>query len=94
MRLRFLDSLERCFKRRLRLLAFDRDVTTESAFSRTAEALRVPLKIVHDSDDHERTAYEAKYILVRPDRYIAWAANSPPADAAAILAKAVARLPA
>ena len=38
-----------------------------------------------------RTAYEAKLILVRPDRYVAWAADTAPADAAAIMGKAIGR---
>jgi hypothetical protein len=49
---------------------------------------------VRDSYDQGRRAYEAKFILVRPDRYIAWTASDPPSDPAAILAKAAARPPA
>jgi hypothetical protein len=71
------------------LFAFDRDET--AAFAQAAEALHLPLKIVRDSYDLGRCAYEAKFILVRPDRYIAWTGNSPPTDAAAILAKAIAK---
>jgi hypothetical protein len=71
------------------LLAFDRDETTPAAFAKAAEALHVPLKIVRDSYDQGRRAYESKFILVRPDRYIAWTGNLPPANAAAILAKAI-----
>jgi hypothetical protein len=71
------------------LLAFDRDGTTAAAFAQAAETLHVPLKIVRDSYDQQRSAYEAKFILVRPDRYIAWTANEPPTNAVAILAKAV-----
>jgi hypothetical protein len=76
------------------LLAFDRDETTAAAFAQAAKALPVPLKIVRDSYDQQRSAYEAKFILVRPDRYIAWTASDPPSDPAAILAKAAARPPA
>ena len=49
------------------------------------------VKIVRDSYNDGRKAYEASLILVRPDRYIAWSAAGAPADAAAILAKAVGR---
>jgi 4-hydroxyisophthalate hydroxylase len=52
---------------------------------------RLPVKIVRDSYKDGRRAYEATFILVRPDRYIAWAGNEPPGDAAAILAKAAGR---
>jgi 4-hydroxyisophthalate hydroxylase len=70
------------------LLAFDADDQTIAAFEKAARAQGVPLKIVRDSYADGRTAYEAKFILVRPDRYAAWAANSPPDDAGAILRQA------
>jgi 4-hydroxyisophthalate hydroxylase len=73
------------------LFAFDRDETTAVAFAQAAKALHVPLKIVCDSFDQGRRAYEAKFILVRPDRYIAWTENSPRTTAVSILAKAVAK---
>ena len=50
----------------------------------------MPLKIVCDSFGGGREAYEAKLILVRPDRYVAWTADGAPADAKAVIAKAVA----
>ena len=73
------------------LLAFDGDDADRGGFARAAEALQLPLKIVRDSYDQGRRAYEAKLILVRPDRYIAWAGDAPPADAASLLAKSLAR---
>jgi hypothetical protein len=75
------------------LLAFETEDATLTAFAKGADALRVPLKIVPDSYAQGRRDYEDKLILVRPDRYIAWTGNSPPADAAAILAKVIAREP-
>jgi 4-hydroxyisophthalate hydroxylase len=71
------------------LLAFDAADATAAAFAQAAKALQLPLKIVRDSYDQGRRAYEAKLILIRPDRYIAWAGDVLPADAAAILGKAV-----
>ena len=68
------------------LLAFDADDATAAAFAQAAEVLHVPLKIVRDAYADGRKAYEAKLILVRPDRYVAWASQEP-ADAAATLAK-------
>jgi 2-polyprenyl-6-methoxyphenol hydroxylase-like FAD-dependent oxidoreductase len=73
------------------LLAFDAEDRTVLAFTDAAKALNVPLKIVRDSYRDSRKAYEASLILVRPDRYIAWSAAGAPADAVAILAKAVGR---
>ena len=73
------------------LLAFDTEEAAASAFAQAAETQRLPVKIVRDSYKDGRRAYEAKFILIRPDRYAAWASNEPPADAAAILAKAAGR---
>ena len=71
------------------LFAFDGDTQTVAAFEKAARLLGVPLKIVCDSYDGGREAYAAKLILVRPDRYVAWAADGAPADAKAVIAKAV-----
>ena len=73
------------------LLAFGVTDTAEMAFVLAAKALQMPLKIVRDSYDLDRRAFEAKFILVRPDRYVAWTANDMPGDPIAILAKAIAR---
>ena len=73
------------------LLAFDGEDRTVAAFAAAARALGVPLKILRDAYDGGRTAYQARLILVRPDRYVAWAADVAPADAGAIMAKAVGR---
>jgi hypothetical protein len=73
------------------LLALDTSGAAETAFAVAAKALQVPLKIVRDSYDHGRRAYEAKFILVRPDRYIAWTADLIPDDPVAILGKATAK---
>jgi hypothetical protein len=73
------------------LLAFDAEDRTVQAFADAAQALDVPLKIVRDSYRDGRVAYEANLILVRPDRYIAWSAVDAPADAPAILGKAIGR---
>ena len=51
----------------------------------------MPLKIVRDTYQDSRKAYEAKLILVRPDRYVAWASDGAPPDAAAVIAKVVGR---
>jgi 4-hydroxyisophthalate hydroxylase len=51
----------------------------------------VPLKTIRDSFSDGREAYEAKMILVRPDRYVAWTGEAAPGDAKALLSKAVGR---
>jgi 4-hydroxyisophthalate hydroxylase len=72
------------------LFTFHASEAAAMAFTVAAKALRVPLHIVRDSYEQGRRAYEAKFILVRPDRYIAWTADSPPPDPVAILGKATA----
>jgi len=73
------------------LLAFDAENRTVTAFEKAARKLRVPLKIVRDSYADGRTAYEAKLILVRPDRYVAWTSDGAPGDAGVIVTKVVGR---
>jgi 4-hydroxyisophthalate hydroxylase len=74
------------------LLAFDADDGAVAAFAEAAKARGVPLTIVRDTYRDDRTAYAAKLILVRPDRYIAWTGDGERVDAAAVLGKAVGRL--
>ena len=75
------------------LLAFGADNAAVASFAQAGKVLGVPLKIVRDSYEAGRRDYKAKFILVRPDRYIAWRADAPPADATAqsVLARSVAR---
>jgi len=73
------------------LLAFDVADSTIAAFDQAASALRVPLRIVRDTYADGRTAYEAKLMLVRPDRYLAWVGDAAPADAAAVIRKVAGR---
>jgi 4-hydroxyisophthalate hydroxylase len=73
------------------LLAFDGEEQTLAAFEQAADALRAPLKIVCNSYRDGRVAYEAKLILIRPDRYVAWTSNAASADAAAVVSKVVGR---
>ena len=73
------------------LFAFDAADAAVAAFESAAKALGVPLKIVRDSYRDGRTAYNAKVILVRPDRYVAWTGDGAPIDASAIIGKAVCR---
>jgi len=70
------------------LLAFDTDEATVVAFERAAQDQGVPLKLVRDFYRDERTCYEARLILVRPDQFIAWTGERPPDDPAALIAMA------
>jgi 4-hydroxyisophthalate hydroxylase len=70
------------------LLAFDADA---DACGAAASALGVPLKIVRDTYADGRKAFGARLILVRPDQYVAWTGDEPPADARILLSKIVGR---
>ena len=73
------------------LLAFDADDRSVHALDAAAQALGMPLKTIRDSYRDGRDAYEAKMILVRPDRYVAWIGDTAPNDAKAALGKLVGR---
>ena len=51
----------------------------------------MPLKVVRDTYQDGRKAYEAKLILVRPDRYVAWTGETAPDGAGDIVSKAIGR---
>lgn len=55
--------------------------------------LGVPLQVIADALDGRRAAYGQRLILVRPDQYVAWTGNDPPADAAALLRRAIGAAP-
>lgn len=74
------------------LLAFDADERGVAGIAQAADALGVPLKIIRDTCGEGRTAYAAKLVLVRPDRYVAWADDMALQDVKAMLGKAAARV--
>jgi hypothetical protein len=71
------------------LLAFDADDSAIAAFEMAATSLGVPLKIVPDSLADGRKDYDARLVLVRPDRYVVWFSNDAPADATRVIAKVI-----
>ena len=73
------------------LLAFGVDDGAVQRFADAAASLRVPLKVLRDSYESERLAYEARLVLVRPDQYVVWAGDDAPADATAVLEKVTGR---
>ncbi|HEU4661957.1 MAG TPA: FAD-dependent oxidoreductase [Pseudolabrys sp.] len=50
-----------------------------------AKDARVPLEVIDISDPEARELYERDLVLVRPDQYVAWRGNTPPADARHLL---------
>ena len=73
------------------LLAFDADQRSVAELDLAARSLGVPLTIVRHRYDGERKRYEQPWILVRPDQYVAWAADALPADAFGLLRRVAAR---
>ncbi len=73
------------------LLAFGAGADATGPIERAAQALAVPLKTVRDTFEESRAAYETRLTLVRPDQYVVWAGDAPPADAGALLRRAAGR---
>ncbi|NQU72814.1 MAG: FAD-dependent monooxygenase [Rhodospirillales bacterium] len=71
------------------LLAFDAGPPAAEAFEEAAGNLKIPLKIITDSQTGGREEYNAKLILVRPDQYVVWTGDEAPGDAAALMRKVV-----
>ncbi len=73
------------------LITLTHDPAPAQAFQDAAHAMAMPLHVLTDTPDGGRSAYQCRYMLVRPDQHIAWAGNQPPADPAALLRKAAGR---
>jgi 2-polyprenyl-6-methoxyphenol hydroxylase-like FAD-dependent oxidoreductase len=54
------------------LLAFDVDSSDVQIFAEAAASEGVKLAIVHEESGAETARYQAKWVLVRPDQFIAW----------------------
>jgi hypothetical protein len=53
--------------------------------------MRIPLQLIHDRRAGGRERYDATYVLIRPDQFVAWAGNDTPDDATQILRRAIGR---
>jgi hypothetical protein len=67
------------------LLALGADEHAIQALQQAAMALRIPLKIVRDSYQGEREHYASRMVLVRPDQFVGWTGDAPPADPTGIM---------
>jgi 2-polyprenyl-6-methoxyphenol hydroxylase-like FAD-dependent oxidoreductase len=71
------------------LLVLDADDATCEAFAAAAQGMQVPLRIVRDSRNGGRERYEAAFVLVRPDQFVAWTSDHAPVDPDSILARPI-----
>lgn len=62
------------------LLALDAANDAVERIKKSAADQGVPLKVVCDDLAQGRDNYDAKYVLIRPDEYVAWSGDSPPDD--------------
>lgn len=69
------------------LLAFGAPEPDVAAIEAPATEAAVPMNIVRDSFADQRTAYEMRMILVRPDQFVAWCGDRAPADPSALIHK-------
>ncbi len=63
------------------LLAFGTDDANRQVLVDAAQAAGVPLSVVHQAHGSEADRYEASWVLVRPDQFIAWVGESPQVNA-------------
>ena len=45
-----------------------------------AQQSKVPLKVIRDRYDGGREQYQSRLVLVRPDQYVVWAADTAPTN--------------
>ena len=62
------------------LISLDGDPSAIERFRTEAETLGLPLTIVADDLTENTNRYQARYILARPDQFLAWSGNDVPLD--------------
>ena len=75
------------------LLAFDAPEEDVAGFESAAQEAGIALKVVRDTFEESRAAYESRLILIRPDQYAVWCGDALPSgvSAATLLARTVGR---
>src|SRR6185312_237802 len=58
-----------------------------AAIVSAAAKRRIPLKVLNTADADAHGLYGRDLVLIRPDHYVAWRGNRPPADCDALLAR-------
>ena len=62
------------------LLAFDAEDQSVHSLEAAAQQRKVPLKVIRDRYDGGREQYQSRLVLVRPDQYVVWAADTAPTN--------------
>jgi hypothetical protein len=70
-------------------ISLDGDAAVCRAFAAAADRLQIPLEVIQEGRSAGRERYEATYLLVRPDHFVAWAGGELIPDAPTILRRAV-----
>ncbi len=84
-------DLHEALGRDFTLIALGAEDGAVRAFADAARGLGVPLTVVADSYDGGREDYASPLFLVRPDHYVVWIGDVPPADPRALLARVTGR---
>jgi 4-hydroxyisophthalate hydroxylase len=75
------------------LVALDAEEVGVDALESAARALDVPLKVVRDTRADGREHYAARLVLVRPDQYVVWAADTAPSDPTTLFRRVTGQAP-
>jgi 4-hydroxyisophthalate hydroxylase len=73
------------------LLALDSPEDSVESLLAAARSNQLPLKVIRDSRSGGREDYESGLILVRPDQYVVWSGDTPPADPDALFNRVTGR---
>lgn len=73
------------------LIALGAPESAVKAFVSAAAEEGVPLTVVEDTQEAERTNYGCKLLLVRPDQYVVWLGDDAPGDERAVMRKVAGR---
>ena len=69
------------------LIALGAEDRAVEAMERASRSIGVPLKVVRDTYEGERTAYNSRLILVRPDQFVAWSGDELPDEPSMLMRK-------
>lgn len=76
----------------LTLVSIDGREKDVDAFRSVASVLGVPLEVIQDDSAGDRARFASRYILLRPDLFVAWAGSELPADVEGVFRRTVGRL--